>query len=42
MSYAIQKNAQRMADKVTEFNKKWDKEHYKVIYANFENSTPPK
>lgn len=42
MSTAIQKNAERIADKVEEFNKKWDNEHYKVIYANFENSTLPK
>jgi hypothetical protein len=35
MSTAIQKNAERIADKVEEFGKKWDKEHYKVIYHDF-------
>ena len=35
MSTVIQKNAERIADKVEEFGKKWDKEHYKVIYHDF-------
>lgn len=35
MSTAIQKNAERIADKVEEFGKKWDKEYYKVIYHDF-------
>lgn len=37
MSTAIQKNAERIADKVEEFSRKWDKEHYKVIYGKFGN-----
>ena len=35
ISTVIQKNAERIADKVEEFSKNWDKEHYKVIYHNF-------
>ena len=35
ISTVIQKNAERIADKVEEFGKKWDKEHYKVIYHDF-------
>ena len=40
ISDIINENAKRISDKVEEFSKKWDKEHYKVIYKNFnqENS----
>ena len=35
--FALSKQSTRYMDRIIEFNKKWDKEHYKVIYGKFGN-----